>query len=481
MTAPTSASATLVRVLNLAVVCVAVAACSPQEADLAPEPVGEPIVVPYDPADTLLAELLDTIVAEIAAAPDSDEPRGRLGMAYEINDFKAAAIQSYDQAMRLNPAEFRWPYFRSQLLAEAGEYEAALDDLAKAIDIDPAYPPVWLWRASWLRNVGRFDESVVAFEKARELETGAVADIGMAQTFLHQNRAEEALGLLEPLESMSHPHIYRLMGQAYQMLGRVDDARIATARGRHAEPAQWRDPRHAEKWDYLASFGGRLVHAERLLEGGQFMEVIDVLEPMRQTHPDHEAILSNLAMAHGRTGNPETALAYIDHGFSVRPGYFRFYNVVASIRFGEGKVDQALEALEQSIELSPNQTWPYHQMATILMQQERFDEALEALDDALRHGYERPEELLLQAGKIEGAREAWEPAIERFRRATEIDPSATMAFVYLGRSYAEAGRFPEAWQALTWADRLETHPWDRRKARDRVRFLEVEKTGRSSR
>ena len=43
------------------------------------------------------------------------------------------------------------------------------------------------------------------------------------------------------------------------------------------------------------------------------------------------------------------------------------------------------------------------------------------------------------------------------RRATERDPSSTLAFVQLARALAESGRIAEAQAALGWAERLGTH------------------------
>ena len=111
-------------------------------------------------------------------------------------------------------------------------------------------------------------------------------------------------------------------------------------------------------------------------------------------------------------------------------------------------------------------------MARIFMQQRRYDEALAAFDRALQYGPETPEQLLHQAGIIEGARERWGEAIERFQRAVAIDESFTLAYIYLGRSLAEAGRFDEATTALDWAERLDTHPQELAGARARANALE---------
>lgn len=432
-----------------------------------------PVAVSYDPTDVDLATLFEELIEDVRAAPSSAALRGRLGMAYEINDYKEAAIEVYAQAAALDPKAFNWPYFRALLIAELGDPGSALEVLDAATAIDGDYAPAWLWRGSWLRDLGRFAEAVAAFERAAELGADTTAQVGIAQTALRQYRPAEALALLAPLaDKANHPHVYRLLGRAHQALGNEDDARIAAARGRNAAPLQWRDPRHVDKWDLLASYGGRLVHAERLLKAGRFGEVIEVLSPMLDTYPDDEAILANLAMATGRNGDAERAARLVERGLVLNPGYYRFHNVLASLRFHQDDEDAALGHLRRSVAANPVQAWPYQQMATIYMSQERYDDALEAFDKALQHGVENPERILHTAGMIEGARERWPQAIARFERATVLHPAYTKAFIYLGRSLAEAHRFEEARAALAWAAQLNTHPDDLGSANARLAALE---------
>ena len=457
----------------LALVALFPAACSEERGretrDIGVPP---PIVVDFDPADIDLARMLNQVLDDATTQPESAEARGRLGMAYEMNDFKAVAIDTYEQAHLLSPQTFLWPYFRALLLGQAGIKDQALDALDTAMAIDGTYVPAWLWRGSWLGDLGRLDEALAAFNRAKALGGGMAAEAGVAQMLMRQGRHVEALDLLAPLaDKTRHPHIYRLLGRTHQALGNDVDARIASARGRNASPLEWRDPRHGDKWDYLASHGGRLVHAEQLLRSGQFEDVIEVLEPMLENKPDDEVIFANLAMAHGRAGNMERALALLERGLEIDPTYYRFHNVFASLYYHRDEHEQAITHLEQAVALEPVQAWPYEQMGTIHMAAGRYDEALAAFDKALEYGTERPDAILYRTGMIEGAQERWPEAISRFERAVAVNEAFTMAYIYLGRSLSEAGRFEAAKTTLDWAERLDTHPEDLRKARQRLRTL----------
>ena len=105
------------------------------------------------------------------------------------------------------------------------------------------------------------------------------------------------------------------------------------------------------------------------------------------------------------------------------------------------------------------------------MQQERYDDALAAFDKALDYGIEEPEKLLYTTALLEGMAERWEPAILRLQRAVGLHAAFAKAYVALGRSLAEAGRFEEAREALAWAERLATHPEEVASAHRRLRDL----------
>lgn len=436
--------------------------------------VGPPPSVPLDNADPLLVELIDEMRQSVLALPQSAEMRGRLAMALEVNDFDVAAIAAYQQAALLDPSDFRWPYFEAILAAEDGDTARALEVAETALAIDDGYVPAWLYRGVWLVALGRHAEAREAFGRARELGAHANADAGIAQTLLGEGDAEGAVAILEPLsEELRHPHVYRLLGRGYRALGRDDAARIALARGRKGTPLQWRDPLQEQKWGYLASYGGRLVHAESLLGTERFAEAIEVLEPMRGGGVDDEAVLAHLSLAYGRSGQLERAFETLREGFADAPDHFRYHNAIANLHHEQDDVERAIEHLRRSVDIVPEQTWPYERLGALLMEQERYDDAIAAFDKALDYGIEEPEKLLYTTALLEGMADRWEAAISRLQRAASLHPAFTKAYVALGRSLAEAGRFEEAQEALAWAERLATHPEDVASARLRLRDLEA--------
>lgn len=452
---------------RLAVAILLVVGCS------AGSDVGAPITPELGDADDDLKQNLAELRASVLAAPQSGGMRGRLAMAYDINEFENAAVTTYEQAEALDPDEFSWPYFRALLLGKFSDYEGALDALGKAIAIDGDYVPAWMWRGEWLRELGRYDEAIDAYRRAESLGAESVAVPGRAQVLLDTGRANDALALLESINEVDpHPHLHRMLGQAYRELGRDDDARIAMARGRQAAPIRWYDPRLSKRTDYIFGYSGRLRHVQDLIRSGAVREALTVIDSIRDVRPDDPSFISTLAWAYTDAGRIDEALDVLHAGLEIHPDYFRFHRHFAQAYKKLGDREKLRQHLETVVTANPTDAWAFEQLGLLATQEERHDDALAAFDEALRLGTENAAIVLHTSAMIEGARERWAEAIDRFQRAVAVDQSFTIGYIYLGRSLAEVGRLEEARDALAWAERLGTNPDELASARLRLRDLE---------
>lgn len=431
--------------------------------------VDDPPAAAADSSDPELVRFLADLHQAATTAPDDAEMRGRLAMAYEMNDFEDTALVVYQQAEMLDAADFRWPYFQATLMAGRGDLETALVHLGRALAIDADYAPAWQWQGAFLRDLGRNEDADDAFRRARELGEAVHADAGLAQLALRRDRPAEALALLEGVKrEHPHPQVFRLLGRAYQALGRTDDARIAMARGKDAQPLRWDDPRLAEKSRYIMSLGGLLALAEETLRAKDYEAAAQILTPLRVRFPDDRALLGNLAIAYAHTGRTSQAHDVLRHAFGLDAEHAPFHNVMATVLNESGDADAARHHLEASLRLNPAQAWAHERLGRILMEKGEYDEALAAFEEAIRYGIDKPEVVLHVAGSIEGARENWQQAIDYFERAVALDESLVESYIYLGICRAELGALDEAEKALTWAEKLGTRPREVAAARARL-------------
>ena len=424
----------------------------------APGRLQAPPVISLNDADPRLVELLDELHGAVRAAPRSGEMRGRLAMAYDVNGFADAALDTYRQAELLDQSEFSWPYFGALLLGKRGDLADALAAMERALANDPRYIPAWLWYGAWCLDEGRVEKAADAYENARALGAGSPAVAGLAQVQLRRQQPAAAVALLEPVNAeLRHPHLYRMLGSAYRALGRHEDARIAFARGRLATPMRWRDPVLAKRANFIASFGGQITYAQQLIQAERIDDAIEVLAPWQAEYGEDAVLLGTLASAYISSGDLQRAFPVLQRGLALHPDDFHFHFHIARLYAQEGNAASAEKHLRQAIQLNPSQAVVHEELGHLLLSQGRPDEAAVAFDAAIRHGAVNSSELLHATGLIEAARGNWEAAVERFTRATEIDISLTRTYVHLARSLAETGRFADAQAALAWAERLGTH------------------------
>ena len=435
--------------------------------------VADPIIVGLDSTDANVVAVLRESIEAAQANPESGSRRGTLGLAYEANGYDAAALESYAQAEALDGEAFEWPYLQAILLQQQARFDEALERMDRALEIDPDYAPAWLWRGYWLLDVDRIDEAETSFSNAGDLGAGAPAVVGQSRVHLRRGNAAAALELLEPLsETLDHPLVLRMLGRALRDLGRLDDARVALSKGREARQLTWEDPVLDRRTAFIAGFGGRMLKAESLVASGEAAEALPTLEELVIDFPEHATLLNLLAVAYSQTGDAERSLTILEQAVELAPEYYPLHLNLAGAYDDLGDTEKALDYLDRAIVIHPTFSVAHERKGVVLMRMGRYEEALAALDTAARHDARDPE-VFYFAGVIESNFERWQPAIERFEQAIDVDPAFTKAYIHMARSYGELRRFDDAREALAKADALGTQAQDARSARAWLDRLEA--------
>ena len=120
---------------------------------------------------------------------------GYLARAEIAMDEKRAedALLDFDRAIRLNPNLARAWYGRARARFAGEEYELAISDCTKAIELEPAQP-VYSLRGDAYLKAGRTDEAIEDFFKAKRL------DPVVAEAFLKKAEELETLGQKDAAE-----------------------------------------------------------------------------------------------------------------------------------------------------------------------------------------------------------------------------------------------------------------------------------------
>lgn len=467
---------------NLVVVtCIAIVigACSGAESSVA----DAPVVAGTDSPDRDLANHLKAMIRAVRTTPGSALMRGRLGMAYDVNGFQTEALATYAQAETLDPDDFRWPYFSAHLLAANDEHTQALETLARALSIDADYASAWLWQGTWLLELDRAADAMVAFERALDLGARDAAAFGRARVMATQGDYAEAVELLEPLAQASeNPQVHRTLGEALRGQGRTEQARAAMIQGRNAGPVSWEDPRRDQRSAHVRGHASYQL-AQGLSSSGRINEALAILERLQGYHPEANCgrdedfflacnLMNSFSIAYDRVGDPERALATVQRGLALNADFAPFHLTIANLYRQRRELDLALDHVDRALELNPARGYAHEQRGRLLFGMERHADAKAALESALRLEPEK-RATLFYLGLAEIELRNWSAAVERFERVIELEPAFALGHVFVARSLAETGRIDEARKAQRDAREYGADPEELRVTELRLRELEA--------
>ena len=437
-------------------------------------PVPPPTASPdLEGAEADVSELLGKRLADAHAQPSSGLMRGRLAMALDANGFATEAAETYKEADALDETDFRWPYFQSLVLAGQGQVEAASERVRHALTLED-YAPARLWLATWLLDMGDLDGSEQAFTqiltKSGYVPFKNAASTGLARIRLRQEQPKAALALLEPVVRVSeHPYPRRLLVRAARAAGQATNV---TAPGR-ALAMNWPDPMREQLQAYVRGFGGRLIHAEALIESGNAAEATELLEAMRDERPEDRSVLNNLAVALLTSGRTDTARAILEAALPQHDDFHLLHFNLAGVYETLGDFDRAVTHFDRAIELQPGLLAAHERKVAMLVERQQYEAALEAIAAARDQGRVHSN-MLFFAGIIEATRGNWLTAVEQFQGAIALDDQNPRAQLFLARSLAEAARFDEANEVLEIATALGASAEQVRDARTRIAELQIQ-------
>jgi tetratricopeptide (TPR) repeat protein len=87
----------------------------------------------------------------------------------ELVDDRQGAIDSYNQAIQLQPDRAINYYFRAKNRSRSGNDLGAIDDFNKAIRLQPDYVNAYISRGVVRANIGKIKEAISDYNKAAEL------------------------------------------------------------------------------------------------------------------------------------------------------------------------------------------------------------------------------------------------------------------------------------------------------------------------
>ena len=276
----------------------------------------------------------------------------------------AEAERLYRQILAAQPDHSDSLHLLSVICFQRGDYAQTLDQIERALDINPDNSHAWNQRGLALQRLKRLDEALASYDRALAVWQDHAEALCNRGAVLHElKQFDEALASYDRALAV-RPHYaeaFCCRGAALLQLKRLEEALASYDRALAIQPA------YAAA---LSDRGGVLVELRR------FDEALISYEQALAIQPDRAEALCNRGLVLNELKQPQEALASYDRALalgvdSAELHYNRGRTLLALKRF-----DEALATFERALVLSPDYALAHGGRGVALHQLRRLEEAV---------------------------------------------------------------------------------------------------------
>ncbi|WP_449419471.1 tetratricopeptide repeat protein [Phormidium nigroviride] len=263
----------------------------------------------------------------------------------------------------------------------------------------------------------------------------------LAEGYLAQGKFPQAIAACRrSLQLKPDAAIYKLLGNALQAMGKVEDAKNCYLKALEI------NPNFAEAYANLGSlYGGQQ----------QWQSAIAAFQKAIAIKPDFAGAYRNFAKLWTQVGKPEEAAECWYRAFNLDPSKATAdeYINLAKTFLEQGKLDQGIDCYRRGLELNPSSSWGYHELAEILKNQEKWEESISFYSRAIElnpdHSWSH-NNLADALIKLE----RWEEAVPAYLSAIKLNPDHSWSHNNLGDALVKLERWEEAAEAYAGANQV---------------------------
>ncbi|WP_369024997.1 DUF3857 domain-containing protein [Qipengyuania sp. RANM35] len=258
----------------------------------------------------------------------------------EIAQRVASLREGADALVKLMPDESNYYMLRGALYTMARDYDAALSDIDRAIDIDGT-ALAYSTRAEILTDAGRYDEAVLAAETAYDLTGDLAHGTAYANALSVAGRPDEGLAVLDAIDVSGDDRssLAQVFAEIAGPTGRVEEAWKMLEEVLKDRPGDelvlnsqcW----FMGTWNYRVADGEQLC--DKAVKAGGYSA----------------AALDSRALLFHRLGREDDALDDLEAALRKQPEQAASLYLRGIIRLGKGQADGRKD-IEHALRLSPD-------------------------------------------------------------------------------------------------------------------------------
>ena len=360
--------------------------------------------------------------------------RQGLGRALVAENQPDKAIEQYQAAMNLAPADLGLKVETAHLYAASGQFQQALSVL-QAIPANRFPVEAIPVKAATLLALGKSADVATLPEQAKGSPS---AEIELAEVFLDAKLPDQALRCLDfaAANLKGRPaRFYYLQGRAYQIKGEPEAALSALKQALAAEP------RSAATLVSIAE-----LHAAQ----NQHAEAVTALQKALALSPDSVIVLRHLVVEATKAGNAQIALDAASALAAKSPGNPDDLYLAGAAMLQQNSAGAAT-VLEQYVALRTDNAKAWLALGMAYVQQKRYADARKPLERSAQLDPTLAE-VEYQLGLVAKNDGNSAEAIQHFQRAVKLQPQHAKALWNLGSLYLQAGELQQAQETLQAAE-----------------------------
>ena len=402
-------------------------------------------------------------------------------MVYQANGLNAEALEVYQRVIKIDPENPKQWFHLARVHQTLADPAAARDAYKSAMRLGPTYVPARRRLGFLLIDLNDLGGAQTAFEGALQIEPNDIgSNIGLALIWVANHEDARAVSRINHLLNHTPPSSPS-MTYLRQLL-------TAAKSGGTIEPpdvpdwlqASWPDPWTAEVEALRTGHSASLERIESLLSKGKPLEAIPLINELLKRKPNDLEAMNLKAAA-------LFALGHWNEGIGVLQDALRLDGSSVTTRLnlsrgyeGRNQLDQALAEVRETLRLNGDLAEAHAREGELLVRLNQPEEAIASLERAATlNPSDFKLRMLLGQTLLDGRK--WQQAEAAFLEATQLDPDSTTAHINLAMARAQLGRFKEAHASLIRARALNPSASGLISALAKVRQLEFEARGSSTR
>lgn len=391
-----------------------------------------------------LRDEIRKLAEEARGNPGDAGASGRLGMLLHAHGQYASAEACYLRAVALDRRTASWSYYLARTQLEQGKNAVAVNNLRKALELDPSYTPARLKLAEALLAAGDLLQSEAEYRRVLDRAPGSIhAHYGLGRVLAAKGDfAAAAASLAKACElNPRFGAAHYALGQAY---GRLGDAEKSRAHLELSERSQSLQPPLDDPW--MAAVYGLKRSAHDLLREGRELAEKGRLDEAIATHlralegdPRLTQAHVNLISLYGRLGKLDEALKHYQAALKLNADLADCHYNYGVLMFEAGRRGEAKLAFSRALKINPHYAEARHNLGYLLEEEGRLREAEAHYREAIA---DKPDHRLahFHLGRLLVNRKDYQAAIAHFRKTLSVEDERTASFLYaLGAAYARSG------------------------------------------